>query len=142
MPNGRIRRVLASPTASEKSVMCQVSSERKFNQMSVSGVEKISGHIPWLDEIFDLLFSRAYKLQFRLQRPDRFVGKMSIEHHKTVLLEGVLCGGTLEVGHEIARRVFALRFFDDRGGVGNLRSFVDWHFVDDLNFLGNAASVL
>ena len=56
MPNGRISNVLASPTASEKSVICQVSSEKKFKQTSVSTVEKYSGRIPWFGDVFDLLF--------------------------------------------------------------------------------------
>ena len=30
MPNGKISRVLASPTPSEKSVICQVSTEKKL----------------------------------------------------------------------------------------------------------------
>ena len=33
--------------------------------------------------------------------------------------------------------VFLLRFFHDRDRIGDLGAFVDGHFVDDLNFLGN-----
>src|SRR6187551_641819 len=119
MPNGRINNVLASPTASEKSVICQVSNEKitkRRNLRSIAGGQFSAG---------SLLILRSS------------LRSISIQYDKAVFLESGFRGGTLNIVQEVVCHALVLRFLHNRDRISDLGTLVDGHFVDDFHFLRN-----